>query len=90
MRRREFIGVLGAIAACPQRAISETVKKRPLIGRLAYPSRDADLFVRYNGQLLQGMRDLHYTEGQDFDVVYRNADSHADRLPQLAAQSRKT
>jgi putative tryptophan/tyrosine transport system substrate-binding protein len=86
MRRREFIGLLGAIGAWPQSALSETAKKRPVIGRLAFPSKDADLFVRYNGQFLSGMRELHYTEGQDFDIVYRHADFHADRLPQLAAE----
>jgi putative ABC transport system substrate-binding protein len=86
MRRREFIGVLGVIAAWPQAVAGEAAKKRPVIGRLALPSKDADLFVRYNGQFLSGMRELHYTEGQDFDIVYRFADFHADRLPQLAAE----
>jgi hypothetical protein len=52
MRRREFIGLLGAIAASPQTALSETAKRRPVIGRLVLASKDADLFVRYNGQFL--------------------------------------
>jgi putative ABC transport system substrate-binding protein len=86
VKRREFIALLGAVAVCPQRALTETTKKRPVIGRLAFPSKDADLFVRYNGQLLKGMRDLNYTEGQDFEVIYRLADFHAERLPQLAAE----
>jgi hypothetical protein len=86
VRRREFIGLLGVIAAWPQLALSDTAKKRPVIGRLAFPSKDADLFVRYNGQFLSGMRELHYTEGQDFDIVYRFADFRADRLPRLAAE----
>jgi putative ABC transport system substrate-binding protein len=29
MRRREFIGLIGAIAACPQRALTETAKAWP-------------------------------------------------------------
>ena len=82
--RREFIGLLGAIAASSQSARSET--RRPLLGRLAFPSKDADLFVRYNGQILKGMRDLGYIEGQDFDIVYRHADFRGDRLPQLATE----
>jgi putative ABC transport system substrate-binding protein len=32
------------------------------------------------------MRELGYTEGRDFDVVYRLADFDRDRLPQLAAE----
>jgi putative ABC transport system substrate-binding protein len=32
------------------------------------------------------MRELGYTEGQDFEMLYRFADFHADRLPQLAVE----
>ena len=32
------------------------------------------------------MRELGYTEGQDFEMLYRFADFHADRLPQLAME----
>ena len=85
MRRREFIGLVGAIAAWPQPVLSQPAK-RPVIGRLALPSKNADLFVRYDGQFLAGMRDLGYSEGRDFEVVYRLADFHAERLPQLAAE----
>ena len=86
MRRRKFIGLLGAIAASPRTALGETVKKRPVIGRLGFPSKDADLFVRYDGHFLSGMRELHYVEGKDFNTVYRLADFHAERLPQLAEE----
>ena len=34
MRRREFIGLLAAIAACPQTALGQTAKKRPVIAWL--------------------------------------------------------
>ena len=86
MRRREFIGVLGAIAAWPQAVAGEAAKRRPLIAWLGFSTKDAPLSVRYNGQFLAGMRELHYIEGRDFDMVYGFADFDTDRLPRVAAQ----
>jgi putative tryptophan/tyrosine transport system substrate-binding protein len=42
--------------------------------------------VRYVSQFLTGMRELHYMEGRDFEMAYRFADFHAERLPGLAAE----
>jgi hypothetical protein len=33
------------------------------------------------------MRELGYTEGRDFDIVYRFAEGHYDRLPRLLARA---
>src|SRR5262245_59063040 len=86
MRRRQFISLLVTIAACPQTVLGQTAKKRPVIGWLSFPSKDAPLTVRYVGQFLTGMRELRYAEGRDFEMVYRFADFHADRLPGLATE----
>jgi putative tryptophan/tyrosine transport system substrate-binding protein len=51
-----------------------------------YGAKDAPLTTRYLGDFLTGMRELGYTEGQDFEMLYRFADFHADRLPQLAVE----
>ena len=32
------------------------------------------------------MRELGYIEGRDFDMVFRFADDHNERLPKLAAE----
>jgi putative tryptophan/tyrosine transport system substrate-binding protein len=32
------------------------------------------------------MRELGYVEGRDFDMVYRFAEAHPDRLPALAEE----
>ena len=32
------------------------------------------------------MREFGYAEGRDFEMVYRTAERHADRLPKLAAE----
>jgi putative ABC transport system substrate-binding protein len=44
------------------------------------------LTVRYLGQVLAGLRELGYTEGQDFELLNRSADFDAGRLPQLAVE----
>ena len=86
MRRREFIGLLATIAACPQTVLGQTAKKKTIIASLWLPSKDAPLTVRYVSQFLTGMRELHYMEGRDFEMAYRFADFHAERLPGLAVE----
>jgi putative tryptophan/tyrosine transport system substrate-binding protein len=86
MRRREFTKLIGgAAAAWPLTARGQVTRKRPLIGRLSFGSRDDPLIARYIDRFLSGMRELGYAEGRDFDVTYGMADFHAERLPQVAA-----
>src|SRR5262245_21739722 len=86
MRRRDFIGLLATIALSPQTVLSQAAQKRPVIASLWLPSKDAPLTVRYLSQFLTGMRELSYVEGRDFEMVYRFADFHAERLLGLAAE----
>ena len=86
MRRREFIGLLATIAACPQTVLGQTAKKKPVVGWLGFASKDTPLVEGYLNQFLTGMRELGYTEGRDFEMVSRYADFHAERLPGLAAE----
>src|SRR5215472_1415330 len=84
MRRREFIGLLAAIAISPQAVLAQTTKKRPLVGWLYY-SRN-DLADRYLGLVLDGMRELGDIEGRDFEMVYTSADGQVERLPKAAEE----
>ena len=86
MRRREFIGLLATFAVCPQTALGQPAKRRPVVASLWFPSKDAPLTVRYLSQFLTGMRELSYVEGRDFEMVHRFADFHSERLPGLAAE----
>jgi hypothetical protein len=86
MRRRDFVFLISAAAMAPRALFAQTTSRRFLIGYLAFPTNDDPLAVRYLGDFLTGMRELGYTEGQDFEMVYRFADFHADRLPQLAME----
>src|SRR5262252_6589263 len=84
MRRREFIGLLAAIAISPQAVLAQTTKKRPLVGWLYY-SRN-ELVARYLGLVLDGLRQLGQIEGRDFEMVYTSADGHVERLPKAAQE----
>jgi hypothetical protein len=81
MRRREFIGLL--ISAWPLAVLAQT-KRRPLVGWLWYS--ESDLVAGYLKQLLNGMRELGLVEGRDFDMVYRSAEFHVERLPRAAEE----
>ena len=81
MRRREFLGILGGVAAEWPVAVLAQSPKRPLIAWLGTGSRTAS--SGFIDALLQGMRDLGYVGGRDFDFVYRFADGYAEQLPAL-------
>jgi putative ABC transport system substrate-binding protein len=84
MRRRDFITLLGAAAAWPQQALARVTSRRPLIAWLAWGAQDDS--ARNAALFIEGMRGLNHDEGRDFDMVYRFADFHRDRLPKLAAE----
>jgi putative ABC transport system substrate-binding protein len=84
MRRREFIALVGGAAVWPAVARAQVSPKRPLIawlsgGTLTSSSRFAVYF-------LQGMRELGYVEGGNFDIVYRYSEGFQDRLPALTEE----
>jgi len=84
MRRRQFITLVGsAAAAWPIRSRAQA-KQRPLVGWLWYS--EADIIVGYRQQLLKGMQELGLVEGRDFDMVYRSAQFHLERLARAAEE----
>jgi ABC-type uncharacterized transport system substrate-binding protein len=84
MRRREFITLIGGVAATWPLAVRAQTKKRPLVGWLWYSK--ADIVVGYLEQLMKGMRELGLIEGRDFDMVYTSAEFHVERLPRAAEE----
>src|SRR6516164_8272331 len=87
MKRREFITLLGGMAAAwPLAARGQVSRTRPLIGRLSTGSKDVPPVSKYIGRFLAGMQELGYVEGRNFDMTYAMADFHADRLPQVTAE----
>jgi putative tryptophan/tyrosine transport system substrate-binding protein len=83
MRRREFISLLGGVAAWPLAARAEGIKA-PRVGYL-FTSKQAQ------GQGLweacrQGLRELGYREGENILLEPRWTEGHQERLPGLVKE----
>src|SRR5262245_23615648 len=83
LRRRAFIKLLGGAAvAWPLAARGQSPSKLRVIGVLAGASGESAR--PQSDSLRQGLRDLGYAEGVDFELVYRSAGGEMQRLPSLA------
>jgi putative tryptophan/tyrosine transport system substrate-binding protein len=78
MKRRQFITLLGAVAAWPLAVQAQQPTKTPRIGIID----DSPLWNAFR----QGLRDLGYLEGQNIAFEYRYADGLPDRLAEVAAE----
>jgi putative ABC transport system substrate-binding protein len=82
MRRREFISLVGgAVAAWPRAVTAQVSPKRALVAVLS--SISSTTAAHWSG-FSQGLRELGYVEGRNFDIVYRYADGVQEPLPLLA------
>jgi len=82
MIRRDFIAFLGAAAAWPL-AVRAQQGKVAHIGVLVLTNADGQSLTR---ELRLGLRDLGYSEGQNFVFQLRSADGDPARLPNLATE----
>ncbi len=83
MRRRQFIGLLGAAATWPLLARAQQ-SPMPVIGWLSSGSRDDDDALRLPPFRL-GLNETGYVEGRNVAIEYRRAEDQIERLPALAA-----
>ena len=84
MRRREFVALLGGVAAAwPVAALAQQSKKIPRLCFLTFDPVTAQT-NRFE-PFFQGLRDLGYVDGQTITIDYLSADGQAGRYPTLAA-----
>ena len=82
MKRREFIAVVGGVAAWPLAARAQQ-PAIPVIGYIRSSSLDEAQHMVAGFR--QGLKEANYVEGQNVAVEYRSAEGRLDRLPALAA-----
>jgi putative tryptophan/tyrosine transport system substrate-binding protein len=85
MRRREFITLIGGVAALPFAALAQQpgrVRRMPNVGILNYAAAEDALVNEFRAALSE----LGHIEGQTLTITYRWADGRFERLPSLAAE----
>jgi putative ABC transport system substrate-binding protein len=82
MRRREFITLLGVAAVWPTVGSAQTVGSRPLVAVILGGSSSASAI--FLNSFTQGMRELGYVEGRNFNIASRYAEGDLTRMPALA------
>jgi len=84
LKRREFITLLGGVAAAWPLAAHSQQQPMPVIGYLdpRSPEAMADLLHAFR----QGLKEAGFIEGENVAVLYRWAENQIDRLPALVAE----
>jgi putative ABC transport system substrate-binding protein len=84
MRRREFLGVLGAIAASrPRTAHAQRPGKVPSVGFLG---ADVAVFSPWTSAFVARLRELGWIEGSTIAIEYRWSQGRTERYAEIAAE----
>jgi putative ABC transport system substrate-binding protein len=83
MKRREFITLIGAVAAWPRAVRAQPVL--PVIGLLHAGSPEPN--NKHVAAFRKGQRERDYIEGRNVTVEYRWAEGQDERLPERTVSS---
>ena len=82
MRRREFITMLGGVAATWTAEVRAQQRRIPVIGLLG--ASTASNWSQWTAALIQRLRELGWTEGRNIAIEYRWADGRHERFTEIA------
>jgi putative ABC transport system substrate-binding protein len=87
MRRREFLGLLGATAlSIPRPGRAQTGADLPLVGVLAPYQKEGEFAKMRAAALRNGLQEERFVEGRNYSLAMRFAEGNFDHYPQLAAE----
>jgi putative tryptophan/tyrosine transport system substrate-binding protein len=84
MRRREFITLVGGVAAWPLAARAQRATNRPVIGFLGATTATAQ--SSWTNAFVQRIAELGWIDGRSVTIEYRWAEGRIDRAAEIAAE----
>jgi putative ABC transport system substrate-binding protein len=84
LRRRDFITLVGGVAAGWPLAARAQQPAMPVIGFL--DSRSSDGMTSRLAAFRQGLKEIGLVEGENVTTIYRWAEDRVDRLPEMASE----